>query len=168
MKNFRILLLSVCLSSQFIECFSQDLTSTKNALYLELFGNGGFYSINYERNFHPNIYCRIGFESFQTSDLFDRSNTGRITAVPLLVSFLSGHGRHHFEFGGGLLLGNRKEFSESNPICDFTSFFGYRYQSLISKGFLFRIGLTPFVSLNETNYPDRFLLSAGLSLGYHF
>jgi hypothetical protein len=167
MKIIKTLFLSICFNSLFVGGFSLDLPKTKNAFYLELFGNGGYYSINYERNFHPNIYCRIGFATFQTSELFDRSVTGRITTVPIIVGFLTGQNKHHFEIGGGLLFGNKKEGSESNPICDIISFLGYRYQPL-SKGFLFRIGLTPFVSLNETNYPDSFLISAGLSLGYHF
>jgi hypothetical protein len=168
MKTSRILLLVICLSGLFSKCFSQDIQVTKNALYFELFGNAGLYSFNYERNFHPNIYCRIGFESFETSDLFSRTATGRITAVPVMASFLTGHGKHHLEFGGGLLLGNQKKFSVSHTIIDFTSFLGYRYQSLVTKGLLFRIGITPFVSLNGTNYPDKYLLSFGLSLGYHF
>jgi hypothetical protein len=168
MKNFRTLILIICFSGNLISCFSQDLPVTKNALYFELLGNGGLYSLNYERNFHPNIYFRIGFETFQTTDLFYRTTTGRITAVPLMVSFLTGHKNHHFELGGGFLLGNNKDLSGSNSIFDLTSFIGYRYQSMLTNGFLFRIGLTPFVSLNGTDYPDRVLLSAGLSLGYHF
>jgi hypothetical protein len=56
----------------------------------------------------------------------------------------------------------------STPIFSLTGYLGYRYQSLISKGFLFRIGLAPFFSLNGTNYPDKYFLSPGLSAGYHF
>jgi hypothetical protein len=167
MKYLRTLFLSVGLITLFTACFSQDLPGTKNAVYFELLGNGGYYSINYERVFHQNIYCRIGFATFQSTDLFDRSVTGRITTIPILAGFFTGQNKHHFELGGGLLLGNQTEESETNPICDITSFIGYRYQSL-KKGFLFRAGLTPFVSLNDTNYPDTFLLSAGISLGYHF
>jgi hypothetical protein len=168
MNSIRTLLLSICFISLFNRGFSQELPLTKNAFYLELFGNGGFYSINYERNIHHNIYSRIGFATFQTFDIFDRSYHGKITTVPLIVSYLSGFKKHHFEIGGGLLFGKIKEGSESNPIFDVTGFLGYRYQSLISEGFLFRIGLAPFVSLNATNYPDRFFISPGLSFGYSF
>jgi len=168
MRTARIFSLVICLSCLFLRCFSQDLPATKNALYFELFGNGGLYSINYERNFHRNIYCRVGFESFATSDLFQRTTTGRITAFPILVSFLTGSGKNHLEFGGGMLLGNQKDLSVSSTIVDITSFLGYRYQSMMTRGFLFRIGITPFASLNGTNYPDNYFLSFGLSLGYHF
>jgi hypothetical protein len=168
MKTSRTLLLVLCFAGLFSKCFSQDIPAKKNSLYFELFGNAGYYSINYERSFHPNIYCRIGFETFATSGLFDRTTTGRITAVPVIVSFLTGHGKHHLEFGGGLLLGNKREFSVSNTIINLTSFLGYRYQSMTDNGFLFRLGLTPMVSLTGANYPDRYFLSAGLSIGYHF
>lgn len=168
MNNFKSLILLIFFISMFKGCFSQELPETKNAFYFELFGNGGFYSINYERNIHRNIYCRIGFATFKTFDLFDRSDPGRIFTVPLIVSYLSGYKNHHFEIGGGLLLGNKNDGLESGPICDITGFLGYRYQSLINKGFLLRIGLAPFVSLNGTNYPDRYFISPGLSIGYHF
>ena len=168
MNNFKSLILPILFISLFNRCFSQDLPITKNAFYFELFGNGGFYSINYERNIHRNIYCRIGFATFQTFDIYVRTDPGRIFTVPVIVSYLSGYNKHHFEIGGGLLLGKINDGLESGPICDFTGFLGYRYQSLINKGFLLRIGLASFVSLNGTNYPDRFLISPGLSLGYHF
>ena len=167
MGKIKFLLLFICFVCLQPHCFSQDLPGTKNAIYFELFGNGGLYSINYERNIHRNIYCRIGYSSFQTSDIIDRVNTGRITTVPVLVSFLSGHIKHHFEIGGGLLLGKKREGTVSNPICDITSFIGYRYQALL-KGFLFRAGITPLVSVTDANYPDSFMISAGVSIGYHF
>ena len=168
MNNFKTFILAVCLISLFNGCFSQDHSKTKNAAYFELFGNGGLYSINYERNIHRNIYFRIGFANWQTETLSDNPDPRIMTTVPLIVSYLSGFTNHHFEMGVGLLLGKINDGSESDPIFDLTGFFGYRYQSLISKGFLFRIGLAPFISLNGTNYPDGYFIIPGLSVGYHF
>ncbi len=170
MKNFKSLFLSICFISLFNECFSQDLPKTKNAFYFELFGNGGLYSLNYERNIHRNIYGRIGFGTWQMVDFLssDPENSGRITTVPVMVSYLSGSKTHHFEIGGGLLFGNEKDQMESSPIFNLIGYIGYRAQSFISRGFLFRIGLSPMVSLNQTNYPDRFSISPGISFGYHF
>lgn len=170
MNNFKSIFLSICFVSLFNECFSQDLPKTKNAFYLELFGNGGLYSINYERNIYRNIYGRIGFGTWQMVDFLppDPENTGRITTVPLMVSYLSGSKMHHFEIGGGFLFGNEKDQMESSPIFNLAGYIGYRIQSLTSRGFLVRIGLAPSVSLNETNYPDRTSISPGLSIGYHF
>jgi hypothetical protein len=85
-----------------------------------------------------------------------------------MVSYLSGSKTHHFEIGGGLLFGNEKDQMESSPIFNLIGYIGYRAQSFISRGFLFRIGLSPMVSLNQTNYPDRFSISPGISFGYHF
>jgi hypothetical protein len=90
MKYFKTLFLPVCFVNLFAAGFSQDLPGTKNAVYFEFLGNGGYYSVNYERDFHPNIYYRIGFGSFQSTDMFDRSVTGRITTIPILASFLTG------------------------------------------------------------------------------
>ena len=169
MNNFKILFLTICFITLFNGCFSQDLPKSKNAFYFELFGNGGLYSINYERNILRNFYCRIGFATWQVNDLFSSNpEPGRITTVPLIVSYLSGYKKHHFEIGGGLLFGNEKDYMGSAPIFNLTGYLGYRYQSFINKGLLIRIGLAPFLSLNETNYPDRYFLSPGLSLGYHF
>jgi hypothetical protein len=155
--------------SLFNGCFSQDLPETKNALYFELLGSGGLYSINYERNIHRNIYGRVGFGTWQVNDSFSMNpEPGRITTIPLLITYLSGHTNHHFELGGGLLLGNKKDYMGSSSISTLNGYVGYRYQSFISKGFLFRIGIAPFISLNETNYPDSYFLSPGLSIGYNF
>lgn len=167
LKHFKTILLSVCFIGIFTQCFSQERAIVKNAFYLELFGNGGFYSINYERCLQSHTLCRIGFSTFQTTDLFVRTDPGRITTFPLLVSHLSGHNKHHFELGGGLLLGKWRESSETGLIFNLTSFIGYRFQPP-GQGFLLRIGLAPMVSLNKTNYPESFFISPGLSLGYHF
>ena len=169
MNTIKSIFLSVCFISFFNGCFSQDLPKTRNALYFELLGSGGLYSINYERNINRNVYGRIGFGTWEVTDLFSLNpEPGRITTVPLLITYLSGSTKHHFEIGGGFLLGNKKDFMGSSSIFSLTGFLGYRYQSLISKGFLFRIGLAPFISLNETNYPDSYFLAPALSIGYSF
>ena len=115
------------------------------------------------------MYCRIGFGTWQVINNFSfYTEPGRITTVPLIVSYLSGHKTHHFEIGGGLLLGNQKDYMGSAPIFNLTGYIGYRAQSLESRGVLVRFGLAPGVSLNGTNYPDHYFISPGLSLGYHF
>ena len=169
MNNFKSLFLTICFISLFNGCFSQDLPKMKNAFYIELLGSGGLYSINYERNIFRNIYGRIGFGTWQVTDNFSLNpEPGRITTVPIIVTYLSGHKTHHFEIGGGLMLGNQKDYMGSAPIFDLTGYIGYRAQSLITKGLLVRIGLAPGISLNGTDYPDHYFLSPGASIGYHF
>ena len=86
-----------------------------------------------------------------------------------MLTYLSGQKKSHFEIGGGMLFGKDNSYQVPGAIIDLTSFIGYRYQAP-GKGFLFRVGFTPFLSLdNKANYPDKGIsLSGGISLGYHF
>ncbi len=148
---------------------TQDLKLSKNSIFIEIFGNGGYYSINYERSLKPNLYGRIGFSSYRSKSILGSENVIGITTFPVLITYFTGQKMHHFEIGGGMLLGNVNEDNVSNTIIDLTAFLGYRVQSP-GNGMLIRIGLTPFLSLdNKANYPDKLLtLSGGISLGYHF
>jgi hypothetical protein len=150
---------------------SQEIKLPKNALYFEFFGNGGLYSINYEREISSKLYGRIGFSTFGLTDILgsDTENPTRITVFPVMITYLSGNGKSHFESSGGMLLGLESETSVSYAIIDLTAFIGYRYQPP-GEGLMFRIGLTPFYSLDsKADYPDQgFTISAGISLGYHF
>jgi hypothetical protein len=94
---------------------------------------------------------------------------GRITTIPVLLTYFSGQKKSHFEISGGMLFGKVNTNLVSGAIIDLTSFIGYRYQAP-GKGFLFRIGITPFLSLDKkAKYPDKGLsISGGISWGYHF
>jgi hypothetical protein len=91
-----------------------------------------------------------------------------------MLNHRSGTGRGMLELGGGVLLGQRRRTDEAGrttaAITTLTATVGYRNQST-RGGFLFRIGFTPFYSLNdgEHAYPDPdFTPSAGVSIGYGF
>jgi hypothetical protein len=163
---FMMIALSLSATAQERSAPSAEENISRNSVYIEIFGNAGLYSINYERRFNARFTGRIGFASF-TSELYG-DNT-RITDFPLSVSYVTGTNKSHFEAGGGILLGIKKEYDISSTIVDLIGFIGYRYQPA-GKGILLRIGLTPFYSLDDkANYPDNgFMLSGGLSLGYHF
>jgi hypothetical protein len=165
LKSF-LLILIICLIF-LTDCLAQEAYVAKNSVFGELFGNGGLYSINYERSLSKNINARIGFSTIATRDFIDKTTSGRITTFPVLLSFLTGKRSNHIELGTGFLLGNKKDYYGTRSIIDITAFAGYRYQPG-GRGFLFRAGLTPFLSLNGTNYPDKIFLSGGLSFGYHF
>jgi hypothetical protein len=148
---------------------AQEVKESKNSIFFEFLGNGGLYSINYERKLGENLYGRIGFCSFKAVDLFGGGESGaRITTIPVMLTYLSGQNKSHFEISGGMLFGKDKNV-EPGTIIDLIAFIGYRFQAP-GEGVLFRVGLTPFLSLdNKANYPDKgFLVSAGISLGYHF
>lgn len=169
MKKVKLLFVGLCFLISLSDGIAQEVVLPKNSIFFELLGNGGLYSINYERSLSATLIGRIGFSTFLTFDILSSEPGDRIITIPALISYLSGHKNSHFEIGGGILFGNINENNGSNIIFDLTTFIGYRYQEP-RKGILFRIGLTPFLSLdNKANYPDKGLsLSGGISLGYHF
>ena len=169
MKKTKFLVITVCLLISMSDSNSQDIKPSKNSLYFELLGNGGLYSINYERQVSSKLYGRIGFSTFNITDVLGDGSASRITAFPLLMTYLSGKGKSHLEIAGGMLIGLETEPDASYKIIDVTAFIGYRYQPP-GRGFIFRVGFTPFFSLdNEADYPDQgFAPSAGIGLGYHF
>lgn len=142
----------------------------RNAIYAELFGNGGVFSINYDRRIREDLALRAGFASWSSEDFWS-DNEISITAVPLMAIWLRGSGRHKLEAGGGILAGRREEtFGDDGSFVSLIGVLGYRYQRE-PRGFLFRAGFTPFlgVSGGEAAYPDEgFTPSAGFSFGYGF
>lgn len=148
----------------------------KNAVFLELLGNGGVYSLNVERKLTSNFYGRVGFGSW-TSEGFWSDEESSITTFPVMGNMLFGGGANKLEIGAGFLAGRnsfKSNFGEENDrrtgIFSLIGVVGYRYQKP-AGGFLARIGLTPFLDLTgkENAYPDTGLfLSGGVSLGYSF
>lgn len=150
---------------------SQELKPPQNSLYFELFGSGGVYSINYERQVSSNFYGRFGMATFKEIDFLGESTT-RISTFPVMIGYLTGTGKNHFEIAGGMLFGTKLDLTDlnnRNKILDLIVFVGYRYQPPVD-GLVFRAGFTPFFSLdNDANYPDSgYFPSAGISIGYHF
>jgi|GEM_PF-1928229 len=150
-----------------------------NSVYAELLGNGGGYSVNYDRRLGAGAASvRVGVGSWQTtSGLFFSTSDERqrFVTVPVLLNMLTGTGTHHLELGGGVLLGSQTTTrgsgaSERSAIVTATGTLGYRRQRP-GRGWVFRAGLTPFhgFGTEEEAYPERgFYLSGGLSVGYSF
>lgn len=144
-----------CLS---INCSSQD--SLKNTLFLELFGNGIYYSVNYERQFSHQFVARGGLSFYHNT-----------IVVPLTFGKFFGKKKNHFELTAGVDFRSYYdtfELARENEIL-ITGFVGYRLQNL-AKFFLFRIGLTPFIYIYdiEGELSTDILISGGLSVGYRF
>jgi hypothetical protein len=149
--------------------------TARNNVFVEFVGNGGVFSINYERLVTERFGMRVGFGAWKSGDLVAGGNKSIIT-VPVLGNMLIGARSNKLEVGAGFLFGNQK-FSSSflrnnntSGIFDLIGVIGYRYQPA-SNGLMFRVGATPFYALKSGNdtYPaDGFLLSAGLSIGYSF
>lgn len=150
---------------------AQDSRTAKNTLYLELLGNGIFYSVNYEHFLSDQLAARAGISySTLTSETSGQTQKeGNFFTFPLMLNYLVGKGSSHLELGGGLSI---ITFSETNPesnLLDFisgttvlvTGTVGYRYQQP-DGGFVFRIGFTPLTNFNVV------APWGGLSLGYAF
>lgn len=152
--------------------------AAKNGIYLELLGNGIIYSVNYERFFNEQFSIRAGFGTFSVGGTFFFFPLAiNMTTFPILGNYFYGSGSNKLELGAGVLLGSTKIVSgfdndrdQRSTIFDLTAFTGYRYQNP-NGGFIFRAGLTPFLTLSggdEENREKGFALSGGISFGYAF
>ena len=142
----------------------------KNVGYLEIGGNGGAYSLNYERAFSPQFLLRVGFASWSATQDFGGEKSK--TTIPVMFNSLFGSGNHKIEGGLGVMLGSEKHTGNEvwpkskENIFALTGTAGYRYQKP-AGGIIFRVGLTPFLNIGDSEYPD-FNFSGGGSVGYAF
>ena len=159
--------------------FSQELNLEKkqaqNAVYVELGGNGAWYSVNYERYLMKDASVRIGamYMSVQAS-AGEASASASWIAVPIMFNYLGLRaGNHALELGAGLDMmhfsGGASTFdatAEASGIVPVgTATLGYRYAAP-EGGFLFRAGYTPLFFV--TTEPKQVFHWAGLSFGYRF
>ena len=151
---------------------AQPAADDRDAVYLELLGSAGLFSINYERQIAEAIRARVGFGNWTSQSFFSEGQTS-ITSVPFTVSGLRGRGTHRLEFGGGVTVGTRDRETSPNASGGFvslTGLIGYRYHRP-GRGLLFRAVATPIYGFGKEDvaYPDKGLFpSFGISLGYAF
>ncbi len=117
----------------------------KSAVYLDLLGSGGTYSINYDIRFQE----QGGFGLRAGISYMSVSGVGMFTA-PVLANYLFGNGNSYFEVGLGATYMNLSAtgnegalFVDESGIVG-TANIGYRYQQT-DGGFVFRAGLAPFI-----------------------
>lgn len=159
-----------------LELETDSIVTTKNAIFLELGGNGIFYSLNYDRLFpiseKVNISSRVGIHYTNGFPL----EFYRTMAVPIEVSGLySIHQNKHFiEIGAGITYLNNHDLfvnqTENILACSFRA--GYRFQNP-SGGFFFKIGFVPLYDFYVENpIPDvprnTWLFSGGIGFGVTF
>lgn len=139
----------------------------KNALYVELLGNGFLYTVNYERLLQDDVWLRIGFETVNWTEggLFSEGEHHELVAVPLMVSRLFGSRYGRLELGLGVVPNTLTGVSA-------TATAGFRFQPP-DGGFLFKVGFTPvypfYAYESESDYEEddpKFLPWFGLSLGW--
>ncbi len=145
----------------------------KNAFFIELAGNAGLFSLNYERlYFHREKFkmgARVGFAP--------NFNGIYVEQVYLLENnFIFFKNPHHLELGLGPTLQRRynERPNETDRYFWENIFFsvwrcGYRYQKQ-DDGFFLRAGITPVVMSRDALgfHPDYFLFWGGASIGMSF
>jgi len=106
-------------------CFGQE--AGKHAIYLELLGNGGMYSFNYERQLTESYHSRIGISYFSFPF------AGKLMTVPLMLNHFNRKSTRTPELGFGIVLGKSRS-SEFNSAGDKSGFvtvitanMGYRF-----------------------------------------
>jgi len=184
MKKYLLLSLLLLFSSVLLSVKAQEIGPElkRNTIFIELLGNGGIYSLNYDRILLSKekwkLAGRAGVSYFNFSDDF---NT-QYYAIPLEVSYLVGKGNHFLETGLGITplykIGERiEEFNIEQETLFITSTarIGYRYQRK-DGGFFFKAGWTPQYTkayrFGESFLPKRygylFPIMIGIGAGYSF
>lgn len=163
-----VLLVPTGAYAQFYE--AAKTSQPPNKVYVEGFGSGGFYSLNYERTIAGGLTARIG-AAFMPRVMSEY--TAQVI-VPITISYLVGYDGHHLEMGAGVtkqMYGRRRGREVSGPFQDREvagleympgALVGYRYQAP-DGGWMFRATYTPFNMKFE-----GWVSSAGISVGYAF
>lgn len=145
----------------------------KNAGFIELGGNAGLYSLNFDRIYYYKeklkLSARVGFAPHFNGIYIEQEYV-------LENNFILFKNPHHLELGLGATL--QRRYNEKPKQTD--SYFweniwfsvwrcGYRYQKQ-DDGFFFRAGLTPVVMSNDAEgfHSDYFQFWAGVSFGISF
>ena len=159
-------LVNLVLAILIISCklYSQE---KPNSIYFEALGNGGLYSVNYDRMFTETIGGRIGFSYIPEID-FIFSSINDLMVIPVMLNYFIGSVNHKLELGAGIAYvsftsGDFLGFESSSGSSGVTgtATIGYRYQPA-NGGFLFRIGFTPMFN------DEWFQPFDGVSLGFGF
>ncbi len=149
------------LSSHVLAADEESGPGAPNSLYFELGGNGGLYSVNYDRRLDDHWVMRVGI-SWMDLCVF---SCAQVTTVPLAVSYLIGPGSHLFEVGMGVTPFIRSRGGEGPELLAYgVPMAGYRYQPR-HGGFSFRAMATPLVRPGER---EPVLPWFGLSFGASF
>jgi hypothetical protein len=171
MKKSCLILLSI-IFIYISPLYAADKEWAHNCLYVETFGQGILYSLNYEYMFKPNLSGRIGFTAWEsTYFIFTTISTLQFIGGPVMVNYFIGNDENHLELGLGVLTGNANtngddlifgdRINGNQWITVGTFTLGYRYQPK-KGGFIFKVGLTPLFNTSD------FKWNTGMSIGGAF
>lgn len=149
----------------------EPVRTAKNAVFVELVGNGLLYSVNYERLFEsPDLGVRVG-ASYMSFGASGGGASSQVTyaSFPLVGSYYLGGENHKLQLGAGVTLVYVSSAASSGSLVGSasgivpmpTGVLGYRYIPA-KGGFAFSIGLTPVYVPGEGG---GFLPLGGISFG---
>lgn len=187
----KFFLLATFFICAFTNTFAQNTlpskkTRTRN-IYLEFLGASNLIGISFDSRLSPKSPWgyRLGISYFQGGNSFIKeSNSNRGLFFPIEANYLIGENKHKLEIGVGSSLGIYNEHSsfiedsnnKSETINSFSqttfgyylfSNIGYRYIS--TKGFLFRVGLSPSFNFNDKHgITKKPFIFPYISFGYSF
>jgi hypothetical protein len=169
LAGFFILLAGGTLVAKTQSLPGDSLHIANHSIYLEIFGTGGFGSINYEYYFFQKkqlaLAARVGLSTYHLKDFQNKFNPELI--VPLTFKVLYGK-KHKAEIGIGETFTSTIHAAETNfkperQLNAHTHFsVGYRYQP-VKRGLIYGIAYTPIL---EFNHSLRHW--GGASIGYSF
>lgn len=146
-----------------------------NSIFVEIGGNGLYYSVNYDRLFKVSEYFYISRRAgvHYSNNLL--GNNYRFIGVPIEISGLASiSDRHFLEIGAGITILNRRNngdnHNETLAILALTA--GFRYQRP-NGGFFFKGGFTPLYNF-YVDHPSpntayyTWMVLPGIAFGYTF
>jgi hypothetical protein len=164
-----------------IACLSFVTTihaQANKSVFLELGGNGGFLSVNFDSRFSKTekglgYRAGVGFiPALNTGNAdFFFPSTPSILTVPFGINHLAGKAPNYFESGFGITYAYTSgdissdfwgySVDVSGSIWNFVPSIGYRYANT-GKGFQFRACISPIINKGDA------MFWAGVSAGYKF
>lgn len=177
------LLLALCLVLFAVPALAQNTVppvTAKNTVFVEFLGNGGVYSLNYDRIFFQRDRFKTSFRvgaSLMPHKSYVAENYFFSMTLPVEINGMWGSNRHHFEAGLGYtpfywsrqntanMPGVRENRRFSNMLI---SRIGYRYQRP-EGGLFFRAALMPnYYAAPGARVTYFSWIGGGLSLGKSF
>lgn len=139
---------------------AQPVAAQQRAGYVELGGNGGLFSLNYENIFKEQERWNLGWRAGFALTPVDENN-GAVITLPVMLMGTLFPGPNKLEAG----LGNGFSITTKGaPFMRGVAALGYRYQDADKPVFL-RVMYTPFISYLIDFQWQHWI---GISIGYRF
>ncbi|MEL7339885.1 MAG: hypothetical protein AAGM67_05305 [Bacteroidota bacterium] len=156
---FVTLLCTASLNAQFLRPQNHS-TLSPNIIFLEVLGNGGKLSLNYEQLFFQtdNLGAtgRFGFAAFPVGK-------GVIDyGIPATLSFLAGADHIYGEIGGGTRIAFDNNWLEDGFEIVPTGILGIRYHPDRNGGIFFKLAYTPAYQEETIQHSAGFAIGIGL------